>query len=550
MSEPKDPEQAAPPPQGAAAAFRPSRQPTGDGGAEAPRVTFEPGGSAQFSRVEGEEDLHEVQPDLPDVRVELDEAERGGRYQDGPILGAGGMGEVRLRKDKRVGRSVATKIMHAHVETAETRQRFLREARVQGQLEHPAIVPVYDLGVEDGRLYFTMKRVRGQTLARILFGLASGEDEYVKRFSRRRILANFLQVCRAVHYAHVHGVLHRDLKPSNIMVGDYGEIYVLDWGLARTLDVRPTTTGAMAPRPRHSLVAADPTRMRMFQPNITKPGNLIGTLAYMSPEQARTEPLDARADVYSLGVILFEILALRRFRDDSSYLRVIAQIVDGVVAKPSEHVDVDPALDAICARATAVEREERYGTALEIAEEIERWLDGARDAESQKRSAAAAVQGAKGHLASGDPELAGSALHDLLRAVTLDPDNHEAPKLLVEALEAPTATLPKEVEADVTSRRAERASSATTLLSTACALALVPAPLAWLLGLREPSALGALGGLSVLLLGVLLVVRSAQAAQLARLEASDRRLAVQAYHLRRLFPGAVIDDKRDRLSGG
>jgi serine/threonine protein kinase len=544
MADPNDPP---------AQPFRPSRSPTKDEVPAAPAVarnTFEPGsGGPEFSRVEGEEDLHEVQPDLPDVRAELDDAERGGRYQDGPILGAGGLGEVRLRKDRRVGRSVATKIMHEHVETAETRQRFLREARVQGQLEHPAIVPVYDLGVEDGRLFFTMKRVRGQTLARILFGLASGEDEYLKRFSRRRILASYLQVCRAVHYAHVHGVLHRDIKPANVMIGDYGEIYVLDWGLARTLEVRPTASGASAARVRHSLVTADPTRVRSYQPNLTKPGNLLGTLAYMSPEQVRTETLDARADVYSLGVILYEILALRRFREDSSYLRVISQIVDGVVARPSDHVDIDPSLDAICVKATAIDRDERYESALQIAEEIERWLDGARDAESQKRSAAAAVRGAKERLASDDPETAAAALHDLLRAVSLDPDNHEAPKLIVATLEDSPQALPKEVEAEIASRKAERAPVG-TLIAIACALSLVPAPAAWALGVRHGATLGVTIGATLLLLMVLLYLRSMYAAHLARLDASDRRLAVQAYHLRQLFPGAVLDDKRDRLSDG
>ena len=149
MADPADPQGGALPD---AAALRASREPTEDSDIPgARRMTFEPesGGSKEFSPVEGEEDLHEVQPDLPDVRLELEHAERGGRYEDGPALGAGGMGEVKLRKDRRVGRSIAAKIMHSHVETAETRQRFLREARVQGQLEHPAIVPVYDLGVED-----------------------------------------------------------------------------------------------------------------------------------------------------------------------------------------------------------------------------------------------------------------------------------------------------------------------------------------------------------------------------------------------------------------
>jgi serine/threonine-protein kinase len=223
--------------------------------------------------------------------------------------------------------------------------------------------------------------------------------------------------------------------------------------------------------------------------------------------------------------------------------------VDGVVARPSEHVDIDPALDAICVKATAVERDDRYESALEVADEIERWLDGARDAESQKRTAAAAVRGAKERLASDDPETSGAALHDLLRAVTLDPDNHEAPKLLLETLEAPATTLPKEVEAEIAARKAERAPVG-ALIGLACVLSLVPAPLAWALGVRDPATLGVTLGVSALLLLLLVYLRSAYTAHLERLDASDRRLAVQAFHLRRLFPGAVLDEKRDRLSNG
>jgi serine/threonine-protein kinase len=542
-------------PKNAPLGFRPSREPTGQmspSELEQVRASLEPksGGSDAYSRVEGEDDLHEVQADLPDLAKEMsamDGAE--GRYADGPMLGAGGMGEVRLRKDRRIGRSIAAKIMHAHVETAETRQRFLREARVQGQLEHPAIVPVYDLGVEDGRLFFTMKRVRGQTLARILFGIVSGEAEYVKRFPRRRLLSAYLQVCRAVHYAHVHGVLHRDLKPSNVMIGDFGEVYVLDWGLARALEARPSLVGPIGDRVRHSIVQADPSRVKHFKPNITKPGNLIGTLSYMSPEQARSEPLDARADVYSLGVILFEILALRRFRDDSNYLRVIAQIVDGVIARPSEFVDIDPMLDAICVKATAIEQHDRYDTALEVAEAVERWLDGARDAESQKRNAAAAIAGAKERIAAPDAETRASAMHDLLRAHTLDPDNVEAPQLLLAALEGPDAALPKEVESEIAARRAARP-SVLPLLSVAAVLALAVPPTVYAIGERSLVVLGVTSAASLALLVLLWLARGRYDEQLAKLDDGDRRLSVQAYHLRRLFPADAPEQTKNRLSGG
>ena len=432
-------------------------------------------------------------------------------------VGKGSMGIVYDAVRKQDNHRVALKVLPPSLTLTERAlARFLREAELMEKVSHPAIVRALEHG-KHGRLhYFVMEFVDGVTL-----------EQRVKNgpLPARHAAEIGAQVARALHFAHERGIVHRDIKPGNLMLREDGSVVITDFGLARE-----TGTGSL-----------------------TESGAIVGTPIYMPPEQVLGERggVGTKSDVYGLGATLYQLV--------TGSAPFQAETAQGVLKAVLEHdpqpasalqVDLPTALESVIHKAMEKEPARRYGTALEIAEEIERWLDGARDAESQKRSAAAAVQGAKGHLASGDPELAGSALHDLLRAVTLDPDNHEAPKLLVEALEAPTATLPKEVEADVTSRRAERASSATTLLSTACALALVPAPLAWLLGLREPSALGALGGLSVLLLGVLLVVRSAQAAQLARLEASDRRLAVQAYHLRRLFPGAVIDDKRDRLSGG
>ncbi len=170
------------------------------------------------------------------------------RYQPGELLGEGGMGEVRLARDARIGREVAVKTMRREI-GARGESRFLREARVQGQLEHPAIVPVYDLGVtRDGETYFTMKRVRGRSLDSILEALAAGELDTVAEFTRRRLLTAFSQVCLAVEFAHARGVLHRDLKPANIMIGDFGEVYVLDWGLAkvRDLDELPASSADLA----------------------------------------------------------------------------------------------------------------------------------------------------------------------------------------------------------------------------------------------------------------------------------------------------------------
>src|SRR5262249_13465982 len=171
----------------------------------------------RFALAPGETDAPKVVPDAPDILGELERAQGETRYEEGALLGSGGMGEVRLRRDRRIGRSVAIKIMHEHVSSADAAQRFLREARVQGQLEHPSIVPVYDVGTENGRLWLTMKRVRGQTLSRVLLGLAQRDASYEARYPRRRLLASLVTVCRAMHYAHARGVLHRDLKPSNVM---------------------------------------------------------------------------------------------------------------------------------------------------------------------------------------------------------------------------------------------------------------------------------------------------------------------------------------------
>ena len=168
----------------------------------------------------------------------LGEVDHARRYRAGDPLGMGGMGEVRMYRDELIGRDVALKVIHqSHVRETNAVQRFLREARVQAQLEHPSIVPIHDVGrTADGRTYFTMKRVRGRTLADILDALGDGEPRARARYSRRKLLTAFVSVCQAIELAHDRGVLHRDLKPANIMLGDFGEVYVLDWGIASIAD--------------------------------------------------------------------------------------------------------------------------------------------------------------------------------------------------------------------------------------------------------------------------------------------------------------------------
>ncbi|MBY0396674.1 MAG: serine/threonine protein kinase, partial [Thermoleophilia bacterium] len=198
-------------------------------------------------------------------------------------VGAGGMGEVYRTRDLPLGRDLALKVLRpAFARDRAAERRFLREARITAGLQHPGIVPVHNLGrLADGRLFFTMKLVRGQTLHQLLRDKAAG------------LLSVFERVCEAVGYAHGQGVIHRDLKPANIMVGAFGEVQVMDWGLANR-GHKPTEEASAG-------LAAD-------EDDSTQAGTVMGTPAYMPPEQARGEPLDERADVFALGAILCETL--------------------------------------------------------------------------------------------------------------------------------------------------------------------------------------------------------------------------------------------------
>lgn len=228
-----------------------------------------------------------------------------GRYQLLGEIARGGMGIVLKGRDVDVGRDVAVKVLlEKHCENPEMIRRFVEEAQIAGQLQHPGIVPVYELGrLPDARLYIAMKLIRGRTLAALLESRADEAED------RPRYLAVFEQVCQTMAYAHACGVIHRDLKPSNIMVGSFGEVQVMDWGLAKVID-----RGGVADeeRSRRSGGDADPVRtLRMGSAaNESLAGSVLGTPSYMSPEQAqgRLDTLDERADVFGLGAILCEIL--------------------------------------------------------------------------------------------------------------------------------------------------------------------------------------------------------------------------------------------------
>lgn len=416
----------------------------------------------------------------PTAASDVDEV----RYQLGSLLGRGGMGEVRLCHDRRIGRDVAVKLVLSRATDASVRARFLREARVQGQLEHPAIVPVHDLEVfADGSAYFAMKRVRGRTLADILASLGRGDEEAARAFPQRKLLAAFNSVCLAVEFAHEKGVVHRDIKPSNIMLGDFGEVYLLDWGLAKLLagDEEMLDSAVATPAATDAAVAG-----------ATVAGAVLGTPGYMAPEQidASIAPIAPATDVYALGAVLFEILSLRRYLDAKDVLETTLQTLQGAERRPSRRATPDVAstiaseLDELCARALARTPAERVPSARALHDEVERYLAGAHDLERRRAQAMAHLEAALAHPDTEDGRSA--ALRELGSAVAIDPDNTEARRALVRLLTSPPRVLPPAARQRVLDDEAARLrdlawSRALSFLSLAPFV-----PVALWVGVRQP----------------------------------------------------------------
>jgi eukaryotic-like serine/threonine-protein kinase len=383
------------------------------------------------------------------------------RYELRTKLGEGGMGEVLLCKDVRIGREVALKVIRGeHAARPDLRKRFLREVRVQGQLEHPSIVPVYDLGRDPQRkAYFTMKRVRGLTLEQILSSLRRGEPDAERQHTRYKLLSAFATACLAVHFAHSRGVLHRDLKPGNIMLGDFGEVYVLDWGLAKVINADGTQSA-------DDSSAVLPSDVTEGAAGLTGTGVLMGTPGYMAPEQIRGEfgELGPRVDIYALGAILFELLTRQPLHGRGTANELMKSTLAGVdveVAFRRAEGDFPPELVAIVARASARRLEKRFDTAREMHEALESFLNGDRDLERRRELARehagkaydAALRALEGEHTPGEVGRAQSqmseAMREVSRAIALDPQNGDAMRTLLRLMTQIPRALPPEAQREI-----------------------------------------------------------------------------------------------------
>ena len=372
-------------------------------------------------------------------------------------IARGGMGAVILARDKAIQRELAVKVMRPQIaDSEEHRLRFLEEAQVTGQLEHPNIVPIHELGKDaDGNLYFTMKLVKGKSLGETLkaqrsSALQSGESgrgsglqagvrsaeaqdhaglESSATMSLSDLLGIFLKVCDGIAFAHSRGVIHRDLKPDNIMVGEFGEVQIMDWGLAKVLrtdrgtvgpsdrgteegreeDQRPAIEGSPAgktrdQRPQSAIPDESAIRKADTVPAggpqsgirnqesvrsvrsgsdiaLTVDGQITGTPAYMPPEQAegKLEMIDHRSDVYSLGAILYEILTLERPIEGDTVHKVLLNVADGKVTPPEQRTPyrhIPKELSAVVMKAMTKNRRKRYQSVQELSQDIKLFQEG------------------------------------------------------------------------------------------------------------------------------------------------------------------------------
>jgi predicted Ser/Thr protein kinase len=328
-----------------------------------------------------------VRTPFPEEAVAATPGRGTGRYEVAGELARGGMGVVLKGRDRDLGREVAVKVLRPeHVANPAMVRRLVEEAQIGGQLQHPGVLPVYELGLDAGRRpFFSMKLVRGRTLAELL-----GERDEPSS-DGRRFLAIFEQVAQTIAYAHARGVIHRDLKPSNIMTGAFGEVQVVDWGLAKVL-----ARGGASDDPGAEAGAVTTVRSGDASDPNSETGSVLGTPAYMAPEQARGEvaALDERCDVFALGAILCEILTGRPpyvgTRDEVLRQARAGRLDDAFARLEASRADAE--LLAIARRCLDPAPEARFREAGQVARAITAYLASTEErARAAERDAASAL---------------------------------------------------------------------------------------------------------------------------------------------------------------
>ncbi|MEI7894760.1 MAG: serine/threonine-protein kinase [Myxococcales bacterium] len=319
----------------------------------------------------------------PEVGPEIDLRPR---YTPIRLLGVGGMGEVILAEDQDIERKVAVKKLRNHTSHAAALFRFAEEIKTIGQLEHPSIVPIHDVGIdEQGEHYFVMKYVQGDTLEQIILKLREGDPAYTARFSfplRTRI---FLAILEALRYAHAQGIIHRDIKPSNIMVGPFGEVTVMDWGLAKRIRAgeglgEGREREEQGPLDAEALRASGLSASKLVE---TQAGVLLGTPLYMSPEQAQGKnDLDERSDIYSLCVLFSELLFLEHYLEHNWNVQ---QLLTSLASDPLDREwfrtrvmagEVPAELGYFVVKGLHKERDRRFGSVEAMILELEEIMAG------------------------------------------------------------------------------------------------------------------------------------------------------------------------------
>jgi serine/threonine protein kinase len=311
---------------------------------------------------------HRAESSAAEAAPAKDTAEVRGHFTLLQQYARGGMSAVWVARDNDLNREVAIKeLLGPSGGDPAVYRRFLREAQIAAQLEHPHIIPVYGLGYRshDEAPFLIMRLVRGPTLQRAIAEHHRGAAGAAGAAGRRRLLGAFVKVCQALDYAHRHGVVHRDPKSANVLLGPDDEVVVADWGLAKLVG-REDDPAAVGVNERADVGA-------------THTGTVMGTPAYMAPEQVRglAQQIDARTDIYVLGAVLFEVLTGRVPYAGQSVMEVLEEVSKGRAPRASSvNPAVPPALDAVCARAMAHTQADRYPSAAELGRDVERWLAG------------------------------------------------------------------------------------------------------------------------------------------------------------------------------